>query len=217
MDDVFSRPLFGSDRYYERAWWTGTIGVNAEPLTASEPIGPPARTLPVGKFPHGVAVADLNGDGKRDIVTNNGRFADTVSVLLGQGGGSFAPAVDLKVGTQPTEVAIADLNGDGKPDLATSNWMSGDVSVLIGTGTGSFRAARSVGTGGAGPGSIAIRRPQQGRQGRPRRRYARSTSSRCSARGTGRSASPRASTPAAAPARRWRSATSTATPTPTSP
>ena len=75
--------------------------------------------------------------------------------MLGQGGGSFAPAVLLKVGTQPTEVAIADLNGDGKPDLATSNWKSDDVSVLIGTGTGSFRAARSVGTGGAWPESIA--------------------------------------------------------------
>jgi FG-GAP-like repeat len=147
MDDVFSRPPFGSDRYYERAWWTGTIGVNAEPVPATEPNPAPPRSNPVGQNPSGVALGDFNGDKKQDIVATS-RFGDKVSVLLNQGDGSFAPAVDAAVGTQPTGVATADFNGDGKQDVAVSNWQSNDVSVLLGTGTGSLRQQRRYPSGG---------------------------------------------------------------------
>jgi hypothetical protein len=54
-----------------------------------------------------------------------------VSILLGNGDGTFATAVNLAVGSSPNEVTIGDLNGDGKPDLAAANFSSNDVSILL--------------------------------------------------------------------------------------
>jgi hypothetical protein len=51
---------------------------------------------------------------------------------------SFAPAVNYGVGTNPTSVFSADFNGDGKMDLATANYNSNNVSVVLGSGTGSL-------------------------------------------------------------------------------
>ena len=73
-------------------------------------------------------------------------FAQTVS---------FDPATNFAVGTTPLSVAIGDLNGDGKPDLAVANYASGNVSILLGDGTGAFGAATNV-TAGTGAHSVAI-------------------------------------------------------------
>jgi hypothetical protein len=101
-----------------------------------------------------VAVADVNDDGKPDVVVTNGD--GTLSVLLGNGDGSFQPPVTYNPGLQePTGVAVADLNGDGKQDLAVPNGYS-KVSVLLGNGDGTFQAPVSYGTGGNGPSSVAI-------------------------------------------------------------
>jgi hypothetical protein len=76
-----------------------------------------------------------------------------VSVLLGNGNGTFAAKSDLTVGAAPHSVVIVDLNGDGKADLATANHDSGTVSVLLGNGNGTF-AAKVDYTVGSGPHSI---------------------------------------------------------------
>src|SRR5262249_16326643 len=62
-----------------------------------------------------VAVGDLNGDGKIDLATAGGSAA---GVLLGNGNGTFAPAVSYATNYPDYSVAIGDFNGDGKPDLA---------------------------------------------------------------------------------------------------
>lgn len=85
----------------------------------------------------GLAAADVNLDGKLDLVATNSN-ANTVSVLLGNGDGTFKAHKDYAVGTTPVAVAIADFNGDGKPDLAVANSIGNTISVLLGTGTGSF-------------------------------------------------------------------------------
>ncbi len=91
-----------------------------------------------------MAVADFNGDGNLDIATGN-RDDDTVSVLLGDGTGAFAPAsgspYSTGSGTGPAAVAAGDFNGDGVPDLATANEHTNDVSVLLGNGDGTFPAS----------------------------------------------------------------------------
>src|SRR5882672_5210322 len=86
-----------------------------------------------------IAVGDLSGDGKPDLVTAD--YFDAVSVLLGKGDGSFRPNVDYSVlhGSAPEAVVIADFNGDHKPDLATANYYGGNISVFLGNGDGNFQ------------------------------------------------------------------------------
>ena len=67
-----------------------------------------------------MTVADLNGDGKTDIIAAND-VDNTVSVLLGNGNGTFQPAADLRRRARPDSVAVADLTGDGKHDIITAN------------------------------------------------------------------------------------------------
>jgi len=88
-----------------------------------------------------VAVADLNGDGKPDIVTAN-LNSDDISVLLGNGDGTFQAEQRFTVGDSPRSVAVADLNGDSVPDIVTANRFSSDVSVLLGNGDGTFQPQR---------------------------------------------------------------------------
>src|SRR6266699_280774 len=103
----------------------------------------PAPNLTVGNGPAGVAVADLNGDGKPDLVVAN--FDDnTLSVLLGNGDGTFQAAQTFGgVGPKPQTVAVGDFNGDGKPDLVAPNYGSNSISVLLGNGDGTFQAAQN--------------------------------------------------------------------------
>src|SRR5207249_4190368 len=88
-----------------------------------------------GAFPRSVAIGDLNGDDKPDVVVAN-QYSNTVSVLLGNGDGSLGRKTNYGTGDGPSSVAIGDLNGDGKPDLAVANFRSGTVSVLRNTGGG---------------------------------------------------------------------------------
>ncbi len=100
----------------------------------------------VGSKPYSVAVGDLNLDGKRDLVTANygGAFGGGgISVLLGNGDGTFQQAANYGVGYLNESVVIADFNGDGKPDiaLATQQFLvqQGLVGVLLGNGDGTFQ------------------------------------------------------------------------------
>jgi hypothetical protein len=103
----------------------------------------PAVTFPVGSRPAPVVTADLNGDGKQDIVVlNQGDFPDrtsSVSVLLGNGDGSFQPAVTTNVLAGATSLAVGDFHGQGKLDLAITNGLNNSVEVLRGNGDGTFQ------------------------------------------------------------------------------
>jgi hypothetical protein len=103
-----------------------------------------AVSYPAGTGSRGVAVGDFNHDGIPDLaVANFG--SNTVSVLLGNGDGSFQSAVEYPVGVTPSYVAVADFNKDGALDLAVANSNNfspgGNVSILLGNGTGTFQTA----------------------------------------------------------------------------
>ena len=115
-----------------------------------------ARDFAAGRGPSSVAVADFNGDGRPDLVAaNSGIGSDNVSVLLGNGDGSFQAARNFPAGSYPGFVAVADFNGDGRPDLVVANGGSDHVSILLGNGDGSFQAPRSF-AAGSNPQSVAV-------------------------------------------------------------
>ena len=114
----------------------------------------PPEVIEVGTWPVGVAVADLSGNGKLDIVTAN-KAAGTVSVLMGNGDGTFQAPVDYAVGSDPQSVAVADLTGDGIPDIVTANYGGNTVSVLLGNGDGTFQP-QQVDPVGPSPTAVAV-------------------------------------------------------------
>src|SRR3989344_1231784 len=104
--------------------------------------------------PEGVAIGDLNGDGKADMAVAN-VSSTSVSVFINNGNGTFAAKVNYTTGSTPYSVAIGDLNGDGKADMAVTNNSSTSVSVFINNGNGTF-AAKVDYTTGSTPEDVAI-------------------------------------------------------------
>lgn len=101
-----------------------------------------------------LASADLNGDGKLDLVTANGG-SNTASVLLGNGDGTFKSPVSYATGSFPRFVAIGDFNLDGRLDLATADEGADTVSVLLGNGDGTFQPA-VIYRANPGPACVAV-------------------------------------------------------------
>lgn len=111
-------------RYTSRAFAIGA----PTPIAASTT---PAELLAV----------DLNNDGKLDLVNTN-RAANTVSISLGNGDGTFGTQTTVMTGTTPVGLAAGDMNGDGKVDLVVANSAAAvsTLSFLAGNGSGGFAA-----------------------------------------------------------------------------
>ncbi len=131
-----------------------------------------------GAFTYGIAAADLNGDGWLDLVVVNcadslNQYGDclnigSVAVLLGNGDGTFQPAVTYSTGAYNAQaLAVGDVNGDGIPDLIVANACvapghsgcvgeTGAVSILLGNGDGTFGPAAVYSSGGDYASSVAL-------------------------------------------------------------
>jgi len=99
-------------------------------------------SIPVGRGPRWVSVADVNHDGNPDILVANAD-AGTISVLLGDGAGNFkqSSGSPFPAGHLPNDIAIADMNGDGNLDMVIADHQSPYLTILLGDGSGGFRIA----------------------------------------------------------------------------
>ena len=108
----------------------------------------PTPSNPVGRAPQAITAGDLNGDGQWDVATVNGT-SDDVSVLLGNGNGTFRSAVSFGVGKIPLALIAEDMDRDGVLDLVLALSGSDQVVVLKGDGKGLFQklTAQAAGKG----------------------------------------------------------------------
>jgi hypothetical protein len=122
----------------------------------------------VGINPVSIVVADFNGDGELDVAVANNCGPDPqgdcgspgdVSVLLGNGDGTFTTAPSPAAGPLPQAITAGDFNGDGQIDLAVSDCLGecfgGQVTILLGKGNGTFTATATSPPTGSVPNSIA--------------------------------------------------------------
>jgi FG-GAP-like repeat/Bacterial Ig-like domain len=98
--------------------------------------------------------SDFNGDGQIDVAIGNINV-NSVSILLGNGDGTFQPQIVIPVGFAPRGIAVLDFDGDGDPDIANTNANSSNVSLIENLGNGTFAAARFFEAGGVGEWSLA--------------------------------------------------------------
>jgi hypothetical protein len=107
-----------------------------------------------GRFAQSVAVADVNGDGRLDILAAN--ESGSIGALLGNGDGTFQPAAAYASPGSHRSIVIADVNGDGNPDVVVPSYTSHSVDVLLGNADGTFRDPISSDAGGLDAAALAV-------------------------------------------------------------
>ena len=135
--DIVGVPANGGSVYVARPSYNGIF---------QDAMGYPASPGWASAVSSELAVGDVNGDGKPDVVVTN-PYSNNVSVLLNNGSGALGAPQYFAVGGTPAAVAVGDVSGDGKLDIVTAN-TNGTVSVLLGQGNGIFAAAQNYAIGG---------------------------------------------------------------------
>jgi len=123
---------------------TGAYTLTTSLMPSTSPFQP--ITLSTGTEPGALVAGDFKGDGRTDLaVANTG--SDDVSVLLGNGDGTFQNQVPYATGFEPSAIVAGEFTGDGRTDLAVANQRSNDVSVLLGNGDGTFQNQKMYAVG----------------------------------------------------------------------
>jgi phospholipase C len=107
------------------------------PVTTSFTPALTGQDWPVTGEATAIATADFNGDGNTDIAMIS-QGGNTLTILLGNGNGTFTTGATYNTGNSPAAIAVADFNKDGIPDLAVANSADSTVTIFLGDGTGNF-------------------------------------------------------------------------------
>jgi hypothetical protein len=124
----------------------GEVQTHDAAFILAAPIGPP--NYYAGFIPWSLATADVNGDGKPDLIVADAFNLHTLNVLTNDGTGSFGLSSTLTLSSDAPQVVTADFNGDGKVDIACVNGSS--LSVFTNDGSGHFTLSASP------PGSVFV-------------------------------------------------------------
>ncbi|GAA0846089.1 hypothetical protein GCM10008915_51720 [Bifidobacterium pullorum subsp. gallinarum] len=125
------------------------LSLLAAPLqghAADKPLVQDGVLYHAGTNPYDAVADDVNGDGRADVIVFD-LVENKISVLLGNGDGTFQMKQDTSVGRSPRAVTVADFNGDGHADVAVSNAVDNTVGILIGRGDGTFEQQVAYPTG----------------------------------------------------------------------
>jgi len=116
----------------------------------------PAVNYPTGVQPFSVAIADFNGDSRPDVATANSTDG-TITILLGQGDGTFVPAKTYSICYSPFQIVAGDLNGDGRPDLVATcaTGLAKDIAVMLNSASG-FLPSQFYEDRGTGAGPLVL-------------------------------------------------------------
>ena len=114
--------------------------------TCTNPSLSTSATLTLTNRPRAVLVDDFNNDGKPDLASAGSASFNPISISLGNGDGTFAPAINSNAGRNPLSLESADFNGDGKRDLliGNSSTISGLATIILGNGSGGFGSPNPV-------------------------------------------------------------------------
>ncbi|MGQ9582816.1 MAG: FG-GAP-like repeat-containing protein [Thermoplasmatota archaeon] len=119
-----------------------TLGLDSVQRETHLPFLSPMRAHASGRAPHYIAVGDVNGDGRRDVVVTN-YYSNSTGVYLQGSDGSLGTMTSYEVGAFPNGVAVGDLSGDGREDIA--------VAAVRLDATGYVALFNQTSTGGVGP------------------------------------------------------------------
>ncbi len=128
------------------------IGLLANCKLVGSRTGPPPdlfdapTTYAVGTSPTCIATADFNNDDELDLITCN-MGGNNLSVLLGNGNGTFQEPMTTPVGPQPRLLSVAELTGDQRPDVVVMHSISTLLMILAGKGDGTFQEIQRVNLG----------------------------------------------------------------------
>jgi len=109
------------------------------PVTAPFSFAATGQDWGAGATPTALVTGDFNRDGNLDIAIANGP-ADSITILMGRGDGTFNPGATIPTGNQPSSLVTTDLNGDGNLDLVVANLGDSTIQVFFGDGAGNFSA-----------------------------------------------------------------------------
>jgi hypothetical protein len=126
---------------------TLSVFTNGAPGLRANPVQ--SLTLPAGSRPIWIVAADINGDGKPDLICAN-YASNSVSIFTNRGDGVFSFNATVAAGSNPRRLTVADINGDGKPDLIVANAMVQQLTLLTNNGAGTFKLNATLNTDAGG-------------------------------------------------------------------
>ncbi|MEG3909723.1 DUF4347 domain-containing protein, partial [Microcoleus sp. w2-18aC6] len=141
---------------YRATGSTNTNGIVSILLQNIDGTFAPPQNFLVVKLPESIAVDDFDGNGIKDLAVTSTQpsSSNSVSILLGNGSGSFGAANNITVGSRPYSMAVGKFNNDSFPDLAVTNFESQSISILLGNGSGGFTTTEIP--VGSSPSSVTV-------------------------------------------------------------